>query len=76
MFVSQPLQKDKIVTIKHNKYTMENEIPNDVLRTGQQVRVLKSGNLYQSRPNAPPIAYTTVLFRDGRREAYFTTNLA
>ena len=67
--------KGKVAKIKDNIFTRENEMPTDILRTGQHVQVLKSGNLHKSRPSAPDIAYSTVRFRDGTMDAYLTTNL-
>lgn len=66
---------NSIGIIKENLFTKENSMPPEVLRKGQMVKILKSGNLYQSRPNAPPISYCTVLFKDGKRDAYLTSNI-
>jgi hypothetical protein len=68
-------QVNSIVKIKKNKYTVDQEIPSDILREGHEVQVLKTGNLLQSRKNYPPVAVSTVRFKNGIREAYLTTNL-
>lgn len=63
-----------IAIICQNQYTTENEFPNDILRVGEKVKVLKTFNLLQSRPGEI-VTVSKVLFPDGTIEIYPTTNL-
>jgi len=65
----------KVYTIRDNEFTTDWAMPNEILKQGQPVKVLKSGNLLKSRPQAPDISYTTVMFKDGKIDALFATNL-
>jgi hypothetical protein len=69
------LKKDSYVKVVHDKYSEYQEIPDNILRIGQVAKVIKSDNLYQSRPDQPVITYAKVQFRDGTVDAYIATNL-
>ena len=73
--VQKPPQPGTILKIKDNKFTHDNEMPTDLLKRGEQVKVIKTSNMYQSRNTCPPITVSTVQFRDGSIDAYLTTNL-
>ena len=75
LFVKEPPQPGRLAIIKDNDYTREWEMPNDILRRGQLVKVIKSGRLLKSRPNAPDISFTSVMYRDGSIDAVFSSNL-
>jgi hypothetical protein len=75
LFVSNPPEPGKLAVIKDNEFTREWEFPNDVLRRGQLVKVIKSGRLLKSRPGAPDISISTIMFRDGSIDAIFSSNL-
>jgi len=63
------------VVITHDEYSKYQEIPDNVLRTGQEAQVLKSVNMFQSRKEAPMITVSKVKFRDGYVDTYISTNL-
>lgn len=73
-FGAKPLKPGSIVTVHDDKFSRDQEIPADLLRRGQQVKVLKTRDLYQSRPGRT-ISVTTVQHRSGEIEAYPTINL-
>jgi hypothetical protein len=75
LFVGTPPEPGKLAVIKDNDYTKSWEFPNDVLRKGQLVKVVKSGRLLKSRPGAPDITVSTIMYRDGTIDALFSSNL-
>lgn len=68
-------QVGSVVTVVHNKYTKENNVGSDVLRLGQKAQVLKTGLLYQSRPDAPKLGYCKLRFKNGEIDAYPASNV-
>lgn len=68
-------QKDEIVLIQQSKFTNDKEMKSDILREGQKAKVINSGELYQSRPDADKINYTTVMFQNGEVDAYLSINI-
>ena len=67
--------RDEVVLIKQSKFTSDKEMNSKVLRDGSKAKVIKSGQLYQSRPNAPKIDYSTVMFQNGDVDAYLSINI-
>ncbi len=74
-FNTKPIEANSIATIVHNEFTKSIEMPNEILRTGNKVKIIKTVNLHKSRPNAPNITVSTIMFQNGLRDAYLTTNL-
>ena len=74
-FRANPPPVGSVVRIQHDKFSKDEGITDEIMRIGQQAQVLKTANIYQSRPNAPPISVSRVKFRDGTTEAYMTVNL-
>lgn len=74
-FTQPTLPEGTIAVIKHDKFTTDEEIPNDILKTGSVVKVMHSTNMMQSRPNARPITISRVLFKDGTTEVHLNNNL-
>ncbi len=66
---------NSVLKIVHDKFSKDEGIPDDLLGVGQPVKVLNTRNIYQSRPNAPPITVSRVQLRSGATEAYLTVNL-
>jgi hypothetical protein len=64
-----------IMKVKHDAFSKDEGITDEIMRTGQPVKVLRTQNIYQSRPNAPTVTVSRVQFRDGKTEAYMTVNL-
>ena len=73
--VSKIPQKGQIVRIVHDEYSKFQEIPNDIMKIGQQAQVIDTKNLYKSRPNFPDISVSRVKFKDGTVDTYMTKNL-
>lgn len=73
--VPNPPPTGTVVTIHDDQFSKDNEIPADLLGKGQQAKVIKSINLYQSRPGVKPITVTKVQFKDGKTQAYLSTNI-
>lgn len=74
-FSAPPHPPKKIGRIVQTKFTIHQEVPDSVLRTGEKVYIVKSGNMMKSRPTAPDVSITTVMFKDKTRETYPTTNI-
>jgi hypothetical protein len=74
-FRAAPPPNNSLVKIKHDKFSSDEHITDDIMRIGNPAKVLKTANIYQSRPNAPQITVSQVQFRDGKIEAYMTVNL-
>lgn len=51
------------------------DIPDEILGLGKQGIVEYTINMEKSRPNAPDITLSKVVFRDGSSEVYLTKNL-
>lgn len=64
-----------IVKIQHDKFSKDEGITDDIMRIGHPAKILKTANIYKSRPNAPDITVSKVQFRDGKTESYMTVNL-
>jgi len=62
------------VVIVHDKFTVDQEIPNTVLRVGQPAKVIHTVNMLKSRPNGKDITLSKIQFRDGKTFIYFTNN--
>jgi hypothetical protein len=75
-FGRPPIPPGTMVKIVQDKFTTENEIPNDIMKTGTIAKVMYSENMLQSRPNARPISITRVKFADNSEEVYLTNNIA
>lgn len=77
--VNNPPVNGSMVRIIQDKFSTDEEIPDDVLGTGLVGKVINTHDLYQSRPNAPKITVSKVLLKDKNgntyTEAFFTTNL-
>jgi hypothetical protein len=73
--VPNPPPNGAVVVIHDDQFSKDNEIPADLLRRGQQAKVLKTINLYQSRGGGNPITVTKVQLKNGMTEAYLTTNI-
>lgn len=75
-FITKNIPKpNDIVTIKHDKYSVDAGIENEVLGIGKKAKVLKTVKLYQSRPNEKPVYVSKVVTQDKKIDAYFVTNL-
>jgi hypothetical protein len=61
--------------IVHDKFTVDQEIPNSVLRIGEPVKIIHTVNMLKSRPGAKDITVSKVLMKDGKTYIYFTNNL-
>ncbi len=64
-----------IVTIVHDDFSRYQEIPDNILRANEKVKVINTKNLYQSNPNCENISVTTVQFADKTTEVYLTKNI-
>ena len=73
--VSSAPKPGSVVTVKDDEFSRDNEIPTDILRRGQKVKVIKTTKLYQSNENEPPIIVTKVQTQQGTIETYITKNL-
>ncbi len=74
-FSKAPLAEGTVVKIVHDKFTVDNEIPNKVLRVGDVGKVVYTTNMMQSRPSSRPITVSKVIFQDGKSDIYLTNNL-
>jgi len=80
-FSAQSLPKDTIVRIIDTKFTKHNEFESEVSYVGKVAKVINSGNMFKSRPNAPEISLTecVVVVDDKakiyRRDVLFTNSL-
>jgi hypothetical protein len=64
-----------LVKIVHNKYSRDEDIPDDILKAGATVKVINTQNMLKSRPNFPDLSVTKVQFQNGSYETYLTNNL-
>lgn len=64
-----------IVKIVHDEFSEFQDIPDNILRTGQIAQVLSTTVLHQSNPNAPKIYVCKIKFKDGYTNVYFVKNL-
>ncbi len=67
-----------VARIVHDKFSRDNDIPDEIIGAGEIVKVIRTQDLFKSRPNCPDITVTKVIRkRNGKPdyEAYFTTNL-
>jgi hypothetical protein len=71
----EPIPVGTVGTIVHDQYSTYNEIDPVEMHIGTRAKVVKSGYLMKSRPDLPNVSYCTVMFQNGSKEAYFTTNL-
>lgn len=74
-FTAAPHPPKKLGKIVQTKFTNHQEVPDSVLKTNEKVYILKSANLLKSRPNAPDVSVTTIMFRDKTKETYPTNNI-
>ncbi len=63
------------VKIKQSKFTIKNEISNDILKTQHIAKVIDIKKLYKSRQNFPDITVCKIRFQDGRSDVYSIDNL-
>ena len=74
-FKSAQHQPGTIVKIVHDKYSQDQEIPDDLMSANNRVRIVKTSNLFKSRADAPDVTVSKVQTKDNTFEAYLTINL-
>jgi hypothetical protein len=74
-FKQQLIPAGTTAVIVHDKFTIDQEIPNSVLKIGEPVKIIHTVNMLKSRPNARDITVSKVQMRDGSTYIYFTNNL-
>lgn len=74
-FKASNLPAGTIVRIKHDDYSNDQEIPDNLMNINNKVRIIETKNLFKSRPTAPDVTVSKVQKADGTLEAVFTCNL-